>query len=266
MSFWGAVLLTVTVGASGGGVPVLRVIETEEAVYFEPSEPNLSNIVWVYPKAQTVMFRPVGSEEYLQVERVLRDVQLPADPGTFEPSWKGKQALFYQVKSEDECVLKTRPEMRFVQQWGRAKGMTISGTQRHAICSFSFTLRNETPEMVQQLEAEAAAGTLIQHTFELPLSIASAAPLSWSTLRDGLVSDGVQVGSPRSLEMAAFDLGLVDEAKVLRSQPSEVQQSFLDAALQSLFGWDQVSPEVELSDVTPVGQYVFPSVTKIIPL
>lgn len=266
MVFWSAVVLGVTVGASSGEVPVRRVVETEEAVYFEPAAPDLPNIVWVYPKTQTVLFRDAANPTYLQAERVLRNVQLPADPGSLEPSWSGKRALFYQVKSEDECVLKTRTEMRFIQQWVKAKGMTIQGTQRSAICSFTFNLRSETPAMVQELEAQAAAGTLIQHTFQLPLSVSSAEPLSWSTLHTGLVSGGVQVGSPQSPELAAFDLGLVDEAKALRSQPPVVRQSFLDAALQSLFGWDGGSSEVTLRASAPAGQYEFPSGTRVISL
>ncbi|QRK09619.1 hypothetical protein JQX13_05660 [Archangium violaceum] len=266
MSFWNAVILAVTVGASGGGVPVVHVVETADAVYFEPTATHQSNIVWVYPKARTVVSRDAANATYLLVERVLRDVQLPADPGSLHPSWKGRQALFYQVESESECVLATRPEMRFIQQWVKAKGMTIHGTKRSAICSFSFELRGETPAMVQQLEAEAAAGTLIQHTFELSLGIPSAAPLSWSALHAGLVSDGVQVGGARSPELAAFELGLVGEADIVRSQPPEVQRSFLDAALLNLFGWDRVSPEVELRATAPAGQYEFPSMTDVIPL
>jgi hypothetical protein len=266
MSFWGAVALVVTVGSASGAAPAGRVVNTEDAVYFESTAAGQQGIVWVYPKTKTVVKRFTADPTFLQVDRLLRDVQLPANPGTVHPSWEGKQALFYQVVSQNECVLKLRTEMRFVQQMLMAKGVTVQGTQRSAICTFTFKLRNETADMVRQLEAEAAAGTLVQHVFGLELSTASGAPLPWASLHSSLVGGGVGVGVSRNTELAAFELGLLGAVSPLVQQPAEVRQAFLTTALQTLFGWDQVSPEVQLSATAPAGQYEFPGTTQTIPL
>jgi len=266
MISWGAVVLSMAVNMASGPVPVRRVVETPEAVYFEPTAPDKQSIVWVFPKTKTVLTRYALDPTFLQADRVLRDVQLPTDLSALEPRWKGKRALFYQVTSQSECALKRRPEMRFVQQWVMAKDVTIDGTKRSAICSFTFKLRPETPELIQQLEREAEVGTLIEHVFNLPLSVTSTDPVRWELLYAGLRSSGVEAGIPQSTSLAAFELGLLRELSVLQSQPQEEQQFFLEAALQSLFGWDLESVEVQLSTAAPVGQYEFPSVLNVISL
>ncbi|HEX8540001.1 MAG TPA: hypothetical protein VF664_21240 [Cystobacter sp.] len=255
-----------TVNSASGAVPARRVINTDDAVFFEPTADNQEGIVWVYPKTKTVVKRYAADPTYLQVDRLLRDVRLPADPGTLHPSWAGRQALFYQVTAREECVLKAWPTMQFVQQWVKAKGITIQGTQRSSICSFTFKLRNETPDMVRQLEAEAAAGTLVAHLFSLELSVASLEPLPWRPLHAALVDGGMAAGSPRSPELAAFELGVLGELGSLRQQSAELRQSFLTSAMKTLFGWNGVSPEVRLSAPPPSGQYDFPSTTQNIPL
>ncbi len=266
MSFWGAVALVVTLGSASGAAPAGRVVETADAVYFESTATGQQNIVWVYPKTKTVVKRNATDTSYLQVDKLLKDVQLPANPGTVHPSWEGKQALFYQVTSQTECVLKTRSEMRFIQQFVKAKGVTIQGTQRSAYCTFTFQLRNETPAMVQQLEAEAAAGTLVTHDFKLELSLAGPPPLSWSTLHAALVSGGVRAGVARSTELAAFELGLLGDVAPLLEASAAARQTFLTSALGTLFGWDQVSLEVQLAATAPTGQFEFPGPTQTIPL
>lgn len=266
MITWGAVLLSMAVGAVGGAVPVRRIVDTADAVYFEPTAANQQGVVWVYPKTRAVVSRYAQDPAYLQADLLLREVQLPTDLSTLEPGWRGKQALFYQVTAQSECILRGLPEMRFIQQWVRAKGVTIPGAQRSAVCSFTFQLRPETPALIRQLEQEAAAGRLLEHGLRLHLSAPSFPPLPWATLHAGLVRGGVQPDSPRTLELAAFELGLLDEVKVLQSQPLEVQQSFLEAALQNLFGWQRGSPRVQLTPAAPAGQYEGPSAPSVIPL
>ncbi|PTL75654.1 hypothetical protein [Vitiosangium sp. GDMCC 1.1324] len=255
-----------TVSTAQAAVPAKRIITTDDAVYFEPSDPSQSDIIWVYPKTKTTLKRYELDPSYLQADRVLRDVTLPANPGEIHPSWEGKQALFYQTVSQNECVLNRTTAMRFVQQFVTAKGITIHGTKRTPICTFTFQLRNETPAMVAELEAAAAAGTLITHVFGLDFSVAALAPIPWNSVHAGLVAGGVSAGSPRSSELAAFELGLVDAVVPVARLSAEARRSFLNAALQTLFGWDQVAPEVQLVATAPAGQYDFPGQTQNVPL
>lgn len=266
MIAWGAVLLSMTVGMAGGAVPVRRIVATADAVYFEPTAASQQDVVWVYPKTRAVVTRHAQDAAYLQADLLLREVLLPTDLSTLEPGWRGKRALFYQVTAQSECTLRALPEMRFVQQWVRAKGVTIPGAQRSAICSFTFQLRPETPALIRQLEQEAEAGRLLEHGLRLHLSVPSFQPLPWTTLHASLVRGGVEPGSPRTSELAAFELGLVDEVKVLQDQPPEVQQSFLETALRNLFGWQRGSPRVQLTPTAPAGQYEGPSVPSVISL
>lgn len=264
MISWGAVALIVTVGAANAAAPTRGVVVTETAVYFESTTPGQQNIIWVYPKAWTEVTRHEPNPAYVQVSRRLHDVQLPANPGTLNPSWEGKQAQFYQVTSRNECVLNRRTEMAFIQQFLRVKDVTIPGAQRNPICIFTFTLRNETPAMYEALRA--AAATLIQHDFSLEVTSATSAPLPWTSLHAELVSGGVQPGGTRPTELAAFELGLVESTEPVRAQPETVRQSFLDTALEQLFGWDRVAPEVQLRQTAPTGQFDFPTTTQTIPL
>jgi hypothetical protein len=266
MIAWGAVLLSMAVGAAGGAVPVRRIVDTADAVYFEPTAASQQGVVWVYPKTRAVVARSAQDPAYLQADLILREVQLPDDLSTLEPGWRGKQALFYQVTAQSECILRRLPEMKFIQQWVRAKGVTIPGAQRSAICSFTFQLRPETPALIRQLEEDAEAGRLLEHGLRLHLSVPSFPPLPWATLHTSLVRGGVQPGDSRTSELAAFELGLLGEVRVLQSQPSEVQRSFLETALQNLFGWHQGSPRVQLTPTAPAGQYEGPSVPSVISL
>ncbi|MFP2960034.1 hypothetical protein ACLEPN_19950 [Myxococcus sp. 1LA] len=233
-------------------------------MYFESTTPGQQDIIWVYPKTWTEVTRHEPNPAYVQVNRRLHDVQLPADPGTIHPGWAGKQARFYQVTSRNECVLNRRQEMSFIQQFLRAKDVTVPGAQRTPICIFTFTLRNETPAMYEALRA--AAATLIQHDFALEVTSATSAPLPWTSLHAELVSGGVQPGSARPTELAAFELGLIGATASLQQQSLAVKQSFLDAALEQLFGWDRVALEVALRQSAPTGQFDFPTTTQTIPL
>ena len=265
MIVWGAVALAVAVSASGSE-PARRVVTTEDAVYFEPTEASQSGIVWVYPKTKTVVKRFPQDATYLEVDRVLKDVQLPADPGTVHPAWAGKQAVFYQLTSQTECVLNRTTAMRFVQQFVKAKSVTIPGAQRNPFCTFTFKLTGETPDMVRQLETAAAAGTLVTHDFGLVLAIASGASIPWAPLHTSLVAGGVPTGPPRSSELASFELGLLTETGSLSQQPVAVRRSFMESAMLNLFGWDLVAPEVQLSATAPAGQFDLPGETQTIPL
>lgn len=266
MISWGTVVLCVAVGVANGGVPVRRVVETAEAVYFEPAATEQQHIIWAFPKTRVVVTRHEQDPAYLQVALFLRNVQLPADLGTLEPDWKGRQAVFHQVTSPSECTLERRPEMKFIQQWAKARGVTFPGAQRSAICSFTFKLRPETPELVQRLEEDAEAGRLMAHGLRLHLVVISLEPLRWATLHAGLVREGVEVDRPRASEFAAFELGALREVKSLQRQPAEVRQSFLEAALLNLFGWQPDSPTARLIPTAPEGQFEAPGVPKVISL
>ncbi len=247
-------------------LPVTAVTETDEAIYFEPADPALDDIVFFFPKFEVTfgLYSPGVSSAYAAT-LVMKDVT-PLEPGELRPEWETKVFQPYILRPTTECELDRVPEMRFVNQLIRVSGRDVSYPQGGTpVCQFTFRLpATPSDELLDALQERASAGTLIGRDIELAFD--RRLELPWYAVHDVLAADPALTGDEViSHDEAVFlivvavmvqELVPVD----LLALPPEQRQAMVDAGLAELF--DAVPGGLALRSESPTTGFTLDTVVE----
>jgi hypothetical protein len=172
-------LILVEASRARADTTVLSIVEMEDVIFFQPS--NAPDVVWYIPRTTTRFAEAEESPGFWRASVVLRDADLDVPLASLNPDWQGATLVPFIVRPTRECTLDTSSGLRLVQQQVRAQGRDVSAAIEVPVCQFSFRLpRNAAPTLIEELQAAADGGTLIE--YELALSLQQQLSISWSVL------------------------------------------------------------------------------------
>jgi hypothetical protein len=258
-----AVLASAAAPARAAPLPVSAVVETPEAIFFQPVA--FPEVVWYFPRSTARLFPvepAVPGANYWRAAVELSDVDT-SDLAALQPEWLGKSPVPYIVRPATECQLKRLPEMKFVYQEIRAQGHDISAASALPACQFVFRLPSAiSPELGARLEALVASGTLVARDLRVSLELRAA--VAWSTVHAAVAAalEDAGEGDPEGLTpeqaLAAIQAALASEAlaAVNTAMTPDEALAFIDRALAELFEPVDDSVALALVDTPPAGDVV----------
>lgn len=250
------------VGASFAASPTdaKNVVETDSGVFWEPSDEANSNIVFYFPKTETVVTATgVSSAQVRGYTATLKPkmTTLPAIESV-NPAWSGKSLRPFSIKASDACKF-NETNVLFVNADIDIAGRTVSGADE-TICQFHFSIRiRNHDEVIAQVNAKAGANTLIGRSLPLSLSVAStdgAWTLPWSTVQ-GFLKPHARERFEHDEAVLLLGLALSRDAGVVskvRALPSEERVSLVEQALGKVFV-EGNDGRLSLVSESPTGQF-----------
>lgn len=218
---------------------VSRVVETQEAYFFDSIDSAHEGVVFYLPKAETIV-RPVSAVSSAWVaELVLREVP-PVAPGALRAEWAGRLLQPYILRPQRECALERVDGMRFITQRVQARGRDVSAAVAAPVCSFSFALderRADPSTLVAALQQRAAQDRLITRDIKLQLQRVEVT-VGWSALHRTLANLGAATTDASPYEAAGMvGVALRLEAPLvdISTWSSAERRRFFDSALTALF-------------------------------
>jgi hypothetical protein len=247
--------------ASAADVRVSAVVETPDALFFQPS--SFPDVVWYFPRTAIRTFPAVPAipgQNYWRAAVELRAVDV-SDPATLRSDWAGKALVPFIVRPPKECNLLRQPEMRFVIQEYRELNRDVSAANAAPVCQYSFRLPAVIPsELTSRLAELVANGTLIEH--HLPIALLVEARVGWHVVHSAVAAElgrhGVDELTPGEARAAVGSAlagpALVDLGTAMTADES---QAFLDSAVAALFSPGRTWGKVLFSSVPPKGEIVY---------
>jgi hypothetical protein len=257
-----ALLAGAASSAQAAPLPVSAVVETPEALFFQPVA--YPGVVWYFPRSEARLFAvqpPVPGANYWRAAVALVEVDT-SDLAALRPEWLGKSPVPYIVRPASECALNRQPEMRFVQQEIRAQGRDTSAASPLPACQFVFRLPPTiSPELAARLEALVSTGSLVTRDFRVSLELRAA--VAWSIVH-GAVAAALEDGEEADGELtpeqatAAVESALASEALAVVSSAmtADERSAFVDAALATLFEAGDEPDALQLLEAAPAGAFI----------
>lgn len=250
------------VGASYAASPIdtKNVVETDSGVFWEPSDEANRNIVFYFPKTETVVNTTgVSSSQVRGYTATLKPKMhtLPSIESVHQ-AWAGKSLRPFSIKTNESCKF-NETNVLFVNVDTDIAGRTVSGADE-TICQFRFSIRTRNhDEVLAQINEKMRNNTLIGRSLPLSLSVAStesAWMLSWSTVQEFLKPHARERFEHDEAVLLlgialSRDAGIVSKVRAL---PSEERVNFVEQALGNVFaeGNDDM---LSLVSGSPAGQF-----------
>lgn len=247
--------------ASAADVPVSAVVETPDALFFQPS--SFPDVVWYFPKSAVRAFPAVPAipgQNYWRAAVELKAVDV-SDPATLRSDWAGKALVPFIVRPPKECNLFRQPEMRFVIQEYRELNRDVSAANPAPVCQYSFRLPATIPsELTSRLAELAANGTLIEHHLRIALLVEMR--VGWQVVHAAVAAAlGRHAGEEltpdeacTAVGRALADPGLIDLGTAMTADES---QAFLDLVVAALFSPGRAWGKVLFATDPPKGEVVY---------
>jgi len=241
-------------------IHVTGVVETDHAVFFQPSE--FPDVVWFFVRTElsvTIVPPQVPAGTFRHAAIVFKSITSD-DVAQLPEEWTTKSFVPFIIRPTAECSLTRLPEMRFVTQDVHALGHDITSANP-PVCRFSFRLPTVlSPDLETRLDALITSDTLV--TRVLPLELEVEAGIAWTDVLDAVavaLGDRPTTGLTREEARAAIEDALTSpELAVVRAAvtPDE-ERAFMDAALANLFTARSSDTALNLVTTAPAGSVVY---------
>lgn len=233
--------LVASLSTSAYTQPVIEItgsFETDEALYFQPADPSLENIVFFFPKL-TIEFgpyRPNVSSAWSATLDMREVTQM--ELGALRPDWEGKLLKPYTLRPTTECELTQIDEMQYVNQLIHVKDRDVTYPQDVPVCQYTFLLPSDVDDAVlAALTTMAKDGVLITRDIALEL-VENRVVLHWGTVYD-VLADILQPGQLLEEGEAAFLIAVavvsLDVEVDLLGMSDETRGAFIRAGLEAVF-------------------------------
>lgn len=128
--------------ASEYDLQITKVVETNDAIYFEPESDLHRNIIYYFPKTEVLVepFLATIKKNTIHVSARLQKLTKRI-PEQLHISWKGKLLRPYTLIAQQDCEINVDSSIR-IEQFLSARGKTLFGIPDTIICDY-FLQTNE---------------------------------------------------------------------------------------------------------------------------
>lgn len=252
---------------AAGGSQVSGVIETPDAVFFQPSQ--FPAVVWFFPKTEldlAIVPPQLPTGTFWRVAVVFKQIT-EDDLALLPAEWGGKSFVPFLIRPTSECALTRIPEMRYIIQEVEELGRDVS-TASPPVCRFTFQLPTHmSPDLQERLDALVRSDTLVERDLTLELQIEATVP--WVDVHKAVAAmlaeslppgrDTPLSGLTPATTRAVVQRALASPALAVVSAavtPPE-QQAFIDATLTKLFTYLTGTNLLRLVIAPPTGVVVY---------